>query len=52
MFFENQAKDYHQDSDQEHKDRDPVDGIHIPDPAACRLIRIFFPDIKILPKFT
>jgi hypothetical protein len=52
VFFENQAKDNYKDSDQEHKDRNPVDGIHIPDPAAGRFIRIFFSDIKIFSKFT
>ena len=52
MFFENKAKDDDEDSNQEHKDRNPVDRVHIPNPAAGRFIRIFFPDIKIFGKFT
>ena len=52
MSLENQAEDDNEDADQEHKDRNPVDRIHITDPAAGRFIRISLPDIKIFCKFT
>ena len=51
MSFENQPENDNEDSDQEHTDRDPVDRIHISDPATGWFIRIFFPDIKIFGKF-
>jgi hypothetical protein len=51
MPLENQAENDNEDADQEHKDRNPVDCIHIADPGAGRFIRIFFSDIKIFGKF-
>lgn len=47
-----QPEDDNNDSYQEHKDRNPVDAVHITDPAAGWLIRIPFPDIKIFGKLT
>jgi hypothetical protein len=49
--FENQPEDDNKDADQEHKDRDPVDRIHISDPGTGWFIRIFLPDIKVFGKF-
>jgi hypothetical protein len=48
VFPEYHSENDDQQSDQEHEDRNPVDCIHISNPAVCRLIRILFPDIQIL----
>jgi hypothetical protein len=37
--------------DQKHKNRNPVDAVHIPDPAVRWLIRIPLPDIKVFSQF-
>ncbi len=50
--MKNQPENDNNDSYQEHKDRNPVDAVHIADPAAGWLIRIPFPYIKIFSKFT
>ena len=51
VFFKYQTENYNKDADQEHEDGNPVDGIHITDPAIAWFVRIFFPDIKIFGKF-
>jgi hypothetical protein len=48
----NHSENDNQDTNQEHKNRNPVDTVHIADPAACRFIRILFPQIKIFSQFT
>jgi hypothetical protein len=45
MFSKYHPEKDNENSDQEHKDGDPVDCIHIPDPTIGRLIGILFPDI-------
>ena len=45
--MENHPENDNQDTDQEHKNRNPVDTVHIADPTACWFIRIPFPDVKI-----
>lgn len=40
-----------QDTDQEHKNRNPVDTVHIADPAVCWFIRIPLPQIKVFSQF-
>ncbi len=47
MPLENQTVNDYQEADQEHKNRDPVDGIHVTYPAVAGFIRIFFSDIQI-----
>jgi hypothetical protein len=51
MPFKNYPEKDNQQADQEHKNGNPVNRIHITDPAACRFIRIFFPDIQVFSKF-
>jgi hypothetical protein len=49
MFFENeQLKQQDNDPRQKHKDRNPVDPMHIPHPLRVRRIRVPLLDIKIL----
>jgi hypothetical protein len=43
----NHPENDNQDADQKHKNRNPVDTVHIGDPAARWFIRIPFPDIKV-----
>ena len=47
LLFKDHPENDNQQTNQEHEDRNPVDRIHITDPAVCRLIRISFPDIQI-----
>jgi len=46
-----QPENNNENPDQEHKNRNPVDRIHITDPGAARFVRILFPDVKIFCKF-
>jgi hypothetical protein len=46
----NHPENNDQDTDQEHKNRNPVDTIHVADPAVCWFIRIPFPDVKVFSK--
>jgi hypothetical protein len=50
--FENHPENDDQDTDQEHKNRNAVDRIHVTDPTAVRFVRIPLPDIKIFGQFT
>ena len=52
LLFKDHPEKDNQQTDQEHKDGNPVDRIHITDPAIRRLIRIFFPDIQVFGQFT
>jgi hypothetical protein len=48
MFFENEKlKQQDNDPRQKHKDRNPVDPMHIPHPLRVRRIRIPFFDIEV-----
>jgi len=47
----NHPENDNQDTDQEHKNRNPVYTVHVADPAACRFIRIPFPDVKVFGQF-
>jgi hypothetical protein len=51
MLPENHPEDNDQDTDQKHKDGNPVDRIHVTNPTVCRLIGIPFPDIQIFSQF-
>jgi len=51
VFFKDQAENDNDDADQEHKDRNTVNAVHISDPTIGRFVRISFPDIKIFGKF-
>ena len=48
MSFEEQRPDDHdEDSCEEHKDRDPVDPMHIAHPGTARCVRVPFFDIQV-----
>jgi len=47
----NHPENDNQDTDQEHKNGNPVDTIHIADPTICWFIRIPFPDVKVFGQF-
>jgi hypothetical protein len=47
----NHSENDNQDSDQEHKNRNPVDTVHVADPAAGWFVRIPFSEIKIFGQF-
>jgi hypothetical protein len=51
MPFENHPENDDQQPQQKHEDGNPVDCIHITNPATGRFIGIFFPDIQIFCKF-
>jgi hypothetical protein len=44
---EERPDDHHDQRDQEHKNGDAVDPVHVFDPSAPRSIRIFLLDIKV-----
>jgi hypothetical protein len=52
MSFKYHPEYDNQQADQKHKDGNPVDRIHVTDPAACRFIWILFPDIQVFSEFT
>ena len=45
--MKNHPENDNQDTDQEHKNRNTVDTVHIADPAACWFIRIPFSYVKV-----
>ncbi len=47
MLSKKQTEENHQDRDDEHEERDPVDAMHVAHEIAGRRVRIFFPDIKV-----
>ena len=49
--MKNHPENDNQDADQEHKNRNPVDTVHITDPTVCRFIRIPLPDVKVFSQF-
>jgi hypothetical protein len=48
----NHPENNNQDPDQKHKNRNPVDTVHIADPAIRWFIRIPLPDIEVFSKFS
>jgi hypothetical protein len=52
MLFEDHSENDDQQSQQKHKNGNPVDRIHITNPTAGRFIGIFFPDIEVFCKFS
>jgi hypothetical protein len=51
VLFEDHPENDDQQAKQKHKDRNPVDRIHVTNPTAGRFIWIFFPDIEIFCQF-
>ena len=51
MTLEYHSENNNEQADQEHKDGNAVEAVHIADPTACRFIGISFPDIKIFGQF-
>jgi hypothetical protein len=50
-FVKNHPADNDQQTNQEHKNRNPVNPVHVAYPGAGWLIRISFPEVKIFCKF-
>jgi hypothetical protein len=51
LLFKDHPENDNEETDQEHKDGNPVDRIHVTDPTVRWLIRIPFPDIQIFGQF-
>jgi hypothetical protein len=51
VFFEDQAENNDEDPDQEHKNGDPVDPVHVFYPGTGRFVWISFYDIQIFSNF-
>jgi len=51
MFFKNHSEYNNQDTDEEHENGNPVDRIHIANPAVGWFIRILLADVEIFGQF-